>query len=329
MPTRTDVPAQATPRLAIGRYRLSFQTSATQSAPSFLGSAWRGAFGHALKRAVCVTQQPECTRCMLYRGCTYPYVFETPPPPDAQKMRKYPAAPHPFVFVLPPQGMIRRDDGGTVLGINLFGRANERLAHIVFALQQAAQHGVGPGRPQYRLTNVEHHTARGWIGILHDTGALVPAVPGMPCIPFAPERVRITIETPLRLKRDDRLVTPEHLSFADLFANLLRRISMLTYFHTDTPLETDFRGLVDRAREVATVHADLQWHDATRYSSRQDVTMQMGGVLGVLDMAADDLAPFWPYLWLGQWTHAGRFTTMGLGRYRIEDAASLPDPRPA
>lgn len=156
-----------------------------------------------------------------------------------------------------------------------------------------------------------------------------PLRPACRAFRLLPPRARIVIETPLRLKRANRLVTPEHFGFADLFGNLLRRISMLTYFHTDTPLETDFRGLVDRAREVATVQADLQWHDATRYSSRQDATMQMGGVLGVLDIAADDLEPYWPYLWLGQWTHAGRFTTMGLGRYRIEDAASLPDPLPA
>jgi len=329
MPTRTDAPAHAMPQLAIGRYRLTFQAPAARTTTASLGSAWRGAFGHALKHAVCVTHQPECARCMLYRGCTYPYVFETPPPPDAEKMRKYPAAPHPFVLVLPNQDMLRNDDGSAALGINLFGRANEWLAHIVFALQQAGQQGVGPGRPKYCLSNVEQLTARGWIGIQHDTGVLVPDAVRMPCMPAAPARVRITMETPLRLKRADRLVTPEHFGFADLFGNLLRRISMLTYFHTDTPLETDFRGLVDRAREVATVQADLQWHDATRYSSRQDATMQIGGVLGVLDIAADDLEPYWPYLWLGQWTHAGRFTTMGLGRYRIEDAASLPDPLPA
>ena len=31
-----------------------------------------------------------------------------------------------------------------------------------------------------------------------------------------------------------------------------------------------------------------------------------------------DLAPFWPYLVFGQWTHVGSATTFGLGRYRID-----------
>jgi CRISPR/Cas system endoribonuclease Cas6 (RAMP superfamily) len=52
--------------------------------------------------------------------------------------------------------------------------------------------------------------------------------------------------------------------------------------------------------------------------------MQMGGILGSFLLNGEELADFWPYLWLGQWTHAGKGATMGLGRYRIV-TASLPD----
>jgi CRISPR/Cas system endoribonuclease Cas6 (RAMP superfamily) len=37
----------------------------------------------------------------------------------------------------------------------------------------------------------------------------------------------------------------------------------------------------------------------------------------------DGLDAFWPYLWLGQWTHAGKGTSMGMGAYTIQPA-SLP-----
>lgn len=67
----------------------------------------------------------------------------------------------------------------------------------------------------------------------------------------------------------------------------------------------------------------MKWMDQTRYSARQDATMQLGGVVGSLALR-DDLAPFWPYLWLGQWTHAGTAATMGLGWYQL---ASLPEQR--
>ena len=64
MPTRTDAPAHAMPQLAIGRYRLTFQDPAARTTTASLGSAWRGAFGHALKHAVCVTHQPRV--CALH-----------------------------------------------------------------------------------------------------------------------------------------------------------------------------------------------------------------------------------------------------------------------
>lgn len=63
---------------------------------------FRGAFGRALQHVVCVTRTLDCPPCALKDRCLYPYVFETPPPPDAQIMRKYPAAPHPFVLTPPP-----------------------------------------------------------------------------------------------------------------------------------------------------------------------------------------------------------------------------------
>ena len=40
-----------------------------------------------------------------------------------------------------------------------------------------------------------------------------------------------------------------------------------------------------------------------------------------LDLAGHDLAEFWPYLWLGQWTHVGKGTSMGMGAYTIESLA--------
>lgn len=67
--------------------------------------------------------------------------------------------------------------------------------------------------------------------------------------------------------------------------------------------------------------------------------MQMGGLLGTVTfensakhlsnakdakfdvLPGEGLAPFWPYIWLGQWTHAGKNTSMGLGKYEIVEPA--------
>jgi hypothetical protein len=54
-------------------------------------------------------------------------------------------------------------------------------------------------------------------------------------IPPAPETLRISFQTPLRLKGNDQPVSAEGFTFGAFFSNLLRRISLLSYFHTDTP----------------------------------------------------------------------------------------------
>lgn len=313
------------PKLPIAAFDVLYRCEGEPDLPHYPGSAWRGAFGHALKRTVCVVRDVACPDCLLYRTCAYPYLFETPPPPDAEKMRRYPAAPHPFVLHIDP----RQPSGDYRLGLVLFGRAERQLPYFIRALEQAGQSGIGRRRQVFALAEVRQakpvdppawQTVYGADQPLRADPAVVPAVPPLPA------RVAVRLETPLRLQRESRLVTPGMFRFGDLFGTLLRRLSMLTYFHTDTPLETDFAALNAAARTVAIESADLSWYDWTRYSSRQDTTVDMGGLLGRFELDGAALAPFWPYLWLGQWTHAGKGTSMGLGRYSLHPASLPEDP---
>jgi hypothetical protein len=307
------------PTLPLARYRLSFQTVSVAHFPNYAGSAWRGIFGRALKRLVCVTREPVCANCLLYRSCVYPYIFETPPDPQVGKLRKCTAAPHPFVLVpnTEAKGTLPAGTNFT-LDITLFGHGNRYLPYVIHALNQAGRQGIGKGDGRLMLQRVEQIDENGGRTIYTEGDRLTPLPPAVPTVPACPRQLTLTLETPLRLKVDGHLLIPESFSFGALFSYLLRRISLLTAFHTDTPLETDFAGLSRAAKIIGVKEADLHWHDWTRYSTRQDTLMQMGGLLGSITLAGDELEPFWPYLWLGQWTHAGKGTSMGLGRYRIE-----------
>src|SRR3990172_12425734 len=68
------------------------------SLPPYKGSTFRGGFGNAFKRIVCIGRNKECETCLLKSRCIYVYIFETPPPDDTTIMRKYRTAPHPFVI---------------------------------------------------------------------------------------------------------------------------------------------------------------------------------------------------------------------------------------
>jgi hypothetical protein len=84
--------------LDISRYRLVLRAVEPASLPAFLGSTLRGAFGHALKDAVCVMPHGNCARCMVMDRCLYPYLFETAPPEHASQLKGQQQAPHPFIL---------------------------------------------------------------------------------------------------------------------------------------------------------------------------------------------------------------------------------------
>jgi hypothetical protein len=60
----------------------------------------------------------------------------------------------------------------------------------------------------------------------------------------------------------------------------------------------------------------LEWKDWTRFSSRQDREMTLGGVIGEWTLSGD-LGELLPWFWLGQWLHVGKNATMGMGRYSL------------
>src|SRR5579883_1049066 len=115
--------------------------------PGYTGSAWRGGFGLALRRAVCITRLKECSGCPLQAQCIYPYIFETPAGNNGGILADYDRVPNPFV--LAPDW---RDVGDLVTGavvavrLVLIGRAIEHTALARQALVEAAWRGIGPDR---------------------------------------------------------------------------------------------------------------------------------------------------------------------------------------
>lgn len=300
-------------------YRLEFNHSGR--APYFAGNAWRGALGYALRRASCLTGARECTGCPLLHQCAYAYLFATPIPPDASTMRRYTEAPHPYVLYEPTA-----EDDGVALHLTLIGHAHRHRDLMLHVLHRAASQAPGvAGRimaPHAIKVWDENTTDWQTVERSHGGVALHTQAKTPTCPPSPREAIILQLQTPLRVRRQGQHVGANDLTFGDLFANLLRRIALLKVFHTDTQLEVDFRSLTQASREFPLFDKQLRWVDLERHSKRQNADMRLGGLLGTLHLPADGLAPFWPFLWLGQHIHAGRATTMGLGRYRIVSAGA-------
>ncbi len=304
--------------------RLRFELEALDPVqlPAYAGSAIRGALGHGLRRTVCVTRQKACTDCLLEQTCLYPYLFE----PDKPEGRST-AALQPYVLEIDPQAPRDRAAGERFhFGLVLMGKAGETLPYVVHSLDRAGAHGVGRGHGRFRVLEAYQQPApdQDWISIYRASdGNLSLSPPAGLAPPTPPARVRVELYTPLRLKRRGRLVTPREFRTRELFWSLRHRIACIQHAFGDQDLPTPRDEIGDDQLEVDALDSDLRWCDWTRYSSRQKTYMQMGGLVGSLCFATDELGPLWPLLWAGQWVHAGKATTMGLGAYRLRDEASL------
>ncbi len=288
--------------LPLSMHRLTFTAVTPVDLQAFAGSAWRGAFGHALKRSCCIMRLRPCEGCVLEHACVYPTVFEARPSPEADRMRRYPHVPQPYVLrpITPTPRRLAPGEAFT-LDVVLVGRAQPHVGYVVRALDRAAAHGVG--RARGRLT-------------LADLQPLPAPEPGL----VLPDRIRLTLESPLRLVVAGEVLSPDRFAPGALLMALLRRISMLAYFHAGEALDVDFRSLKASAGSVRLVDARLRFVDQVRRSARQARVMRMGGLVGEVEMDLARADAFKPMLALGQWVHVGKGATMGLGRYRLEAA---------
>lgn len=317
--------------LSFGRFTIALAPEAPLPLPPYAGSMFRGAFGHALKRVVCATRTYECAPCPLRDRCVYPYVFETPPPPATRVMRKYTAAPHPFVLIPPAGGRTLAPGEECAVGLTLFGRALTWLPHFIFTFERMGRIGFGARRVTAAVVRAD-----GWLDgrpcriysaedrTLAATEACTQTarLPGRPLVNASDDRTkeRIGVEflTPVRLKYKERLATS--LEFHLLVRALVRRIAHLSYFHCGgDPSGVAFREWIDLASSVRTVSSTLTWYDWTRYSQRQQDTMQLGGLVGRV-VFEGPVGPFLPWLRVGEMTHVGKTTSFGLGHYRLLDA---------
>ena len=311
--------------LPIARYRFTARWQDAVRLPEYAGSLLRGQFGAALRHLACMTRQSRCPGCLLQSTCPYPRIFEAPPPP-AHALQKFSAIPNAYVIEPPPLG--ERDYAAgeeLVFHMVLMGAAREQLALIVFAWQRALARGLTRQRIPATLLQVDWLEADGCTHTVwtHEEPAL-QAHPAQLAVPPAPARLNaltLHIHPPLRLQQQGKPLRPAQLDARTLVAALARRAALVLEFHAgQTHWGEQVPHIAERAVQVQDVRDALRWFDWTRYSSRQQQEMTLGGVIGRWQLAADGdtLAQLWPWLWLGQWLHVGKNATMGMGGYTLQ-----------
>jgi hypothetical protein len=165
-----------------GRYRFVLQADTPLRLNAFAGSTLRDGFGHVFKRIVCTWPPGDCPRCLLKTTCSYPYIFETAPPPGATKLRLIDQIPRPFIIEPPsadfspsglnpmnratPRKLSAGNHGSAAVtgrpssadnrklygpgerfdfDLVLVGRAIDYLPYFLFTFIELGRTGLGPG----------------------------------------------------------------------------------------------------------------------------------------------------------------------------------------
>ena len=302
--------------------KLKFLMEAGQetSLPIMKGSMLRGAFGHALRRTVCVMgREQTCETCMLRRQCVYTRIFETfiegDPPPFLKGLK---TSPRPFIIDAYDGKNAFKMGEALEFDMTLIGSAADLHPYVIFAMARAAERGFTRRRLPFRLIRVD------WMNeawhLLYDGGK--QCLCGMAKPTMIPEDGRL--ESPIHL----RFLTPTRLkinniytmdfTFRMLVGKMVRRILEIAYFHVlGAEPDWDFHGLLEKADRIKVPKNKLYWDDWERYSSRQKSRMTMGGFIGEMVLEGD-LAPFGKLLRTSEVLHVGKGTVFGLGKVRVE-----------
>ena len=300
--------------LAITRLHLTARAEAPLQLPPYAGSMLRGAFGHALL-ALAPLPHEGGKPCALHATCPYCQLFAAPPLP-AHSLQKFSHMPQPYV-IEPPTGGAQRLQAGQSFGFGLvlIGKALNLLPTVLQAWERALRTGLG--REHAPCTLLEIHDLndrepapkkREQLSILNNP---------LPSPPASGEQATLHFHTPLRLQVQGKPARAGQLTARDLLIALARRHQLLRDVHLGAAApQYDFKNLVEKAQAIELQAQDLRWFDWGRYSQRQQQEMQLGGLLGSVQLRGD-LAPFAELLHLGQWLHVGKNATMGLGGYRL------------
>ena len=316
--------------LPIARYRLTARVQQPLSLPDYAGSLLRGQFGAALRHVACMTRQPTCPGCPLIPTCPYTRIFEAPPPPKgSHALQDFNQIPNPYIIEPPTPGARVVNAGERFdFHIVLIGHAIDQLALIVFALQRALAHGLTRQRVPADLLQVDWVDPVGQAHpiwhidqptLLAHPAQLEPGAVNTSATVQKLQKITLHIQTPLRLQSQGKPLGVGQLTPRALVSAVTRRAALLMEFHAGQSGWGEAAQRIAHLSQSLTDSQDLHWFDWTRYSSRQQQEMTLGGVLGnwTLHGAADTLAEIAPWLWLGQWLHVGKNASMGMGGYTL------------
>lgn len=257
--------------------------------PFFIGSQIRGALGYALKSVVCTKDDGKCESCQSTQSCAFFDFY----------VRKN--AYHNFCFDF-KLGAPRYD-----FNIYLFESAIQNAPIILASLHKMlCEIGLN--------INGTREIFKDIVIFVNDKFCFCNDDIKMPldfCTRFTPKsfapRIKLTFQTPLRIKKNNVFVRDDCLSLHDIFSSIFKRkLSILGKEGESLPKFS--------ANLIST---NLRYTELYRKSNAQKVDMNLGGLMG--EILIDNLdKQSYELLKIGELIGIGKQCSFGMGRFRIE-----------
>ncbi|MFQ5455598.1 MAG: CRISPR system precrRNA processing endoribonuclease RAMP protein Cas6 [Nitrospirota bacterium] len=316
--------------ITAARYCFNIKAEEELILPKYKGSTFRGGFGQSLKRTVCVSRENRCADCLVKDRCIYIDIFDHT---DSLKQDiDNPSSDCIPYIIEPPLEEKESYQKGEYISFHLilFGKSIDYLPYFIYAFMELGEtKGIGKNREmKYGRFSIEEVQ---YIPFYKTPPVTIYHSKDKKIIPHSIKPVRsdditdkgkkiltINFTTPTKFIYNGKVLPEESLTFNIFMKNLFRRISNLAKFHGGKFLEPDvIKALLKKSEDITVKENRLEFSPWIRYSNRQLRKIKLHGFTGSITFEGE-LAPFYPYICLGQLTHIGKSTTMGMGMYEVK-----------
>jgi len=272
-------------------------------------------FPRAFRQVTCGRVAP-CGDCHETAGCPWFPLFGQQLSTDPESIKRHQKPPLPFVFALPLLEAGEHAGSDLEIELILVGSAVNHAADFIRAM---ARYLAGDGAGSNLSLTLDGIATMGLFGerysiSLHKQSEPCGDLRILPAEDIAAKTVRdranvmLTFLSPLRQFRDGRLL--RSFDCSAFLRNLIRRISSLIATYGDGEQDADFRRLAELSRDVVVKRNDLVFTPGSGPNR--------SGVRGSVCLSGE-LGAFLPYLFLGEYLHAGKGASWGFGGYKIGD----------
>jgi len=269
-------------------HRIYVEIDTPDKLPFFAGSMVRGAFGPALKQTVCVNPSYECKDCFAAKECLFYDFYE--------KVNH----PHPYRFE------VELEPKKFAFSLLLFNNAATKLPSILSALQiMVTKIGLTSTRNRYEKYSIWCNDQKIYDGISFNM-------------------TNVTLQkfsyTPLENEFTLRFLTPLRMKSQNGFLKTTPNLIQLLYSIRNRYEELCGNGRVKLGYEPSYHQrfARTSFLDLTRYSSRQESKLGIGGIMGEIGYSGVDEESR-QLLRLGELIGIGKQCVFGLGKIELEE----------